>query len=269
MPSGKIIRMNRVFDEKGVCIIFAGCHHMTSKTIYPGQDDVCKAIELATNGGATCVNISKGFIKKCASKIKPHIAVLNYLPVYPAFSKVNPIKTVVSSTIEEALINGADGVVTPVDFYSEDAEEEMKLVADLVRECDRYGMVFIVEAEFPTFYDSNEENIKKYGADYLMFATRLCSELGVDVISTNYTGDFDSFVKIIDFAKIPVLINGGTVVDQYEFLKMIEIVNKAGAKGCLIGRNISEAPDPEKMTKAIGTIFRENISADQAFNILK
>lgn len=269
MPSGKTIRMNRVFDEKGICIIFAGCHHMTSKTIYPGQDDVCNAIDLATRGGATCINISKGFIKKCAPKIKPHIAILNYLPVYPAFSKVNPIKTVVSSTVEEALINGADGVVTPADFYSEDATEAMKMVAGLVRECDKYGMVLVIEAEFPTFYDKNEENIKKYGSEYLMFATRLCSELGVDIISTNYTGDSESFSKIIDFAKIPVLINGGTVVDQFKFLEMIEIVNKAGAKGCLIGRNISETPDPEKMTRAIGTIFRENISAKEALDILK
>ncbi len=42
--SGKGVRLNRVFDEYGICIIFAGCHHMTSKDIYPGQIDVVNLV---------------------------------------------------------------------------------------------------------------------------------------------------------------------------------------------------------------------------------
>ena len=53
-----------------------------------------------------------------------------------------------------------------------------------------------------------------------------------------------------------------------EFLHMVEIVAKAGAKGCLIGRNISEAKDPVKMTKAIGDIFRYQVSGADAYRSL-
>lgn len=266
--TGKIVRMNRIFDTTGTCIIFAGCHHMTSKTIYPGQVDVVKACDLAMEGGATCINIGKGFIQRVVPVLRPNVAVLNYLPVYPAFSKVNPYEMIVTSTVEEASINGADGLVLPVDFYSENAGIAMKTVASYVRECEKYGLAFIVEAEYPTFYDSNNDNVEKYGAEYLMFAGRVCSELGVDVISTNYTNSPESFAGIIDYVKIPVLINGGTKVPEDEFLKMIEIVAKVGAKGCLIGRNISESNDPVKMTRAIGDIFRYGISSQVAYSNL-
>lgn len=264
--TGKLIRMNRLFDEHGTCIIFAGCHQMTSKDFYPGQADVIAACDLAMRGGATAINIGKGFIKRVVPVLKPSVAVLNYLPLYPAYSKTNPYQTILSSTVEEAALNGADGVVVPVDFYSEAATEAMRTVAEYVRECDKYGLVFVVEAEYPTFYSTNDDNVKKYGSDYLKFAGRICAEMGVDVISTNYTNNPDSFADIVDYVKLPVLINGGTKVDEKGFLSMIEIVKKAGSCGCLIGRNISEAKDPTGMTRAIGDIFRFGVSGEDAYN---
>lgn len=269
MSSGKLVRMNRIFDETGTCIIFAGCHQMTSKDIYPGQFDVATSCRLAMEGGATCINIGKGMIQKVVPVLKPNVAVLNYLPVYPAYSGSNPYEMIVTSTVEEAVKNGADGLVLPVDFYSESAGLAMKAVAEYVRECDKYGMAFIVEAEYPTFYETNDDNVEKYGAEYLMFAGRICSELGVDVISTNYTNDPESFQKIIDYVKIPVLINGGTKVPEQDFLNMVEIVAKAGSRGCLIGRNISESKDPAAMTRVIGDIFRKGISGAEAYASLQ
>lgn len=266
--TGKLVRLNRMFDKTGTCIIFAGCHQMTSHEIYPGQRNVVESCRKAIEGGATCINIGKGFIQKVVPVLRQDTAVLNYLPVYPAYSKKNPYEMIVTSTVEEALINGADGIVCPVDLYGETAGDAMKMIAAYVRECEKYGLVFVVEAEFPTFYATNDDNIAKYGAEYLMFSGRICAELGVDVISTNYTNDPESFREIIDYVKLPVLINGGTKVPEKEFLEMVEITAKAGARGCLIGRNISESSDPVKMTRAIGDIFRKKISAQEAYELL-
>ncbi len=259
-----------MFDKHGICMIFAGCHQMTSHQIYPGQMDVVEACRKAYAGGATCVNIGKGFTQEVVKVLPRDCSILNYLPIYPAYSKTNPYQAIISSTVEEAAIRGVDGLVVPVDFYDDDlAPKAMKLVADYVRECEKYGLVFVVEAEFPTFYSSNNDNVDKYGSEYLMFAARICAEMGVDVISTNYTNDPDSFHTIVDYVNMPVLINGGTKVPEKDFLEMIAIVAKAGAKGCLIGRNISEAKDPIKMTRAIGDIFRKNVSAEEAWHSLQ
>lgn len=270
MVTGKLIRMKRIVDETGTCIILPACHHMTSRKTYEGQKDVVKAINLGIKGGATSILIGKGFNGKCIEYMKPDIGLLNYVPAYTAFSRSNTINAIETTTVEEALSNGVDGLVLPVDCYhDENAAIAIERISRFVRECDKNGLVFIVEAEFPTFYDSNEENIKKYGAEYLMFVTRLCAELGVDIISTNYTGNEDSFKKIIDFVGIPVLYNGGTEIDQFEFFKILEIVRKAGAKGTLVGRNITESPNPEKTTRAIGKIFREGATAEEAMKIVK
>lgn len=264
--TGKLIRKNRMFDEYGVCLIFAGCHQMTSYSIYPGQADVVESCRKAYQGGATCVNIGKGFTRQVAEVLPRGASILNYLPVYPAYSRKNPYKAVITSTVEEAAVKGVDGLVVPVDFYDDDlAPDAMRMVAEYVRECEKYGLVFVVEAEFPTFYAPNDDNVATYGAEYLMFAGRICAEMGVDVISTNYTNDPESFKRILDYVKIPVLINGGTKVPEQEFLQMISTVARAGANGCLIGRNISEAKDPVKMTRAIGDIFRKGISAQEAY----
>ncbi len=266
--TGKLIRLNRMFDEYGISIIFGGCHHMTSRVGIPGQIDVVKSCDKVIKGGATAIIIGKGFNQRIVPVLKRGVSVLNYVPVYPAYSKVNPYAMVATTTVEEAAINGADGVVLPVDFYSEDAEKAMRTVSEYVRECDKYGLVFVVEAEYPTFYEPNDDNVEKYGVDYLKFSGRICSELGVDVISTNYTNSPNTFAEIIDFVKLPVLINGGTKVNEKGFLEMIEVVAKAGAKGCLIGRNISESSDPIRMTKAIGDIFRHGISGAEAYQNL-
>ena len=75
-------------------------------------------------------------IKRVLPVLRPHVAVLNYLPVYPAYSQKNPYEMIVTSTVEEAAENGADGLVLPVDFYSEVAGDAMRTVAHYVRECD-------------------------------------------------------------------------------------------------------------------------------------
>lgn len=268
--TGKTIRKRRLFDEHGICMIFAGCHQMTSYTIYPGQADVVEACRKAFEGGANVANIGKGFTHQVAQVMPRNCSIVNYLPLYPAYSKTNPYRVIVSSTVEEAAIRGVDGLVVPVDLHDDElAPAALKLIADYVRECEKYGLVFIVEAEFPTFYTPNDDNVKKYGPEYLMYAGRICAEMGVDVISTNYTNDPGTFKELVDYVKLPVLINGGTKVSEQDFLKMISTVARAGAKGCLIGRNISEAKDPVKMTRAIGDIFRKGISAEEAWKSLQ
>ena len=77
------------------------------------------------------------------------------------------------------------------------------------------------------------------------------------------------FEEIVEFVDIPVLINGGTEIDQIDFLKIIEDVYKAGAKGTLVARNITETPNPEKMTRAVGEIFRSGLSAEEAAKLLE
>ena len=113
-----------------------------------------------------------------------------------------------------------------------------------------------------------QENLEKYGFKYLKFTGRLCSELGADLISTNWPGSIDKFEELVDYVKIPVVINGGPKMPEKDFLKMIEDSTKGGSSGCLVGRNLTEAESTEKITKATSLIIREGKTAEEAIKIL-
>lgn len=261
--TGKTIRLKRIFDQNGKAVISAPVHNLTSIDPFPGQIDVCKCVKESVKGGATAQVISKGFLKKCAEEWNGNIGILNYMFTYAALSP-KPIQQVAITTVEESLRMGADGICFFVGLATEDDQYVIEMIGKVSEECDRHGMVLICEAEFPGFYGSMEDNLEKYGSKYLKFTGRLCSELGADAISTNWPGSIDEFAELVDYVKIPVLINGGPKMDERDFLTMIENSIKGGGKGCLVGRNFTEAHSTMKITRAASMIIKENKTVEEA-----
>jgi len=267
MSTGKTIRMKRIFDENGKAVIFASVHNMTSIEPFPGQADPGKSIEESVRGGATAQVVSKGFLRMNAPNWNGRIGILNYLFTYAALSP-KPIQQILISSVEESARIGADGVCFFVGLATEDDAQVIELLGRIGDECDKSGLVFVCEAEFPGFYGSMKENLEKYGLKYLKFTCRLCAELGADAVSTNWPGSTEKFAEIVDYTKIPLLINGGPKMPEEEFLKMVEGAVTGGARGCLVGRNFSEAKSQEKIVRAASMIIKENKSAAQALKVL-
>jgi fructose-bisphosphate aldolase/2-amino-3,7-dideoxy-D-threo-hept-6-ulosonate synthase len=260
--TGKTIRLRRIFDSNGKAVIFAPVHNMTSPKPYKGQIDVEKSVGMAAAGGATAMVMSKGFLRQSASTWRPGIGILNYLFTYTALGP-DPIRQVIISSVEESVRLGADGVCFFVGLSTKNDAEVIELLGKVGDLCDRYGLVFAAEAEFPGFYQSQESHLKKHGTDYLKYTGRVCAELGCDFISTNWTGDRRSFEELAEYVRIPVLLNGGEKMPEKDFLKMIEDSVKAGGSGCLVGRNFSEAADIEKIVRAAAGIISEGKTADE------
>jgi fructose-bisphosphate aldolase/2-amino-3,7-dideoxy-D-threo-hept-6-ulosonate synthase len=81
-----------------------------------------------------------------------------------------------------------------------------------------------------------------------------------------YTGDVDSFTKIVKSTPVPIVIAGGPKAKtDMDILEMTEDAMKAGAKGVTYGRNIFEHKNPGKMTHALaGIIFRKETAKEAA-----
>lgn len=265
--TGKTIRLKRIFDENGKAVIFAPVHNMTSVEPFPGQVDVTKSIIESVKGGATAEVISKGFLKMSAPAWNGRIGILNYIFTYASLSP-NPIQQVLISSVEESAMLGADGVCFFVGLATKDDAEVIKLLGKVGEECEKHGLVFVCEAEFPGFYDSFEDSVEKHGLKYLKFTGRLCAELGCDLISTNWAGSVEKFAELVDYVKVPVLINGGPKMDEKDFLSMVEGSIKAGGRGCLVGRNFSEASSIEKIVRASSKIIRFNSNSAEALKEL-
>lgn len=145
----------------------------------------------------------------------------------------------------------------------------LEYVARVGEACERWGMPFIAEAEYPTTYKAVEELQGEYGFDYLIRNARLCAELGADLIKSNWPGDARGFEKIVQATRLPTVLAGGPQISDAELLRRMEAAMQAGGLGCSVGRNIFAHEHPEAMTRALSRVIREGWSAKQALDELE
>jgi fructose-bisphosphate aldolase/2-amino-3,7-dideoxy-D-threo-hept-6-ulosonate synthase len=85
-----------------------------------------------------------------------------------------------------------------------------------------------------------------------------------------YTGDINSFRKVVRGCPVPVVIAGGPkMAMDRDVFQMVSEAMKAGAIGVSIGRNVFQHKDPIAMTKALAKVVHENASVDRAMRGLK
>jgi DhnA family fructose-bisphosphate aldolase class Ia len=146
----------------------------------------------------------------------------------------------------------------------------IETLASVGRECAALGMPFIAEAEFPTTYATVEELKQAYGFEYLRRNVRLCAELGADIVKTNWPGDQEAFAKCVEAANgVPVVLAGGSRLEDGELLQRMQLAVEAGAIGCSVGRNIFMHANPEAITRALARVIRERWSAEKALAALQ
>jgi len=80
----------------------------------------------------------------------------------------------------------------------------------------------------------------------------------------------ESFRRVVEGCPVPVVVAGGPKMGSDEdVLRMVRMAMDAGARGVAIGRNIFQAENPTKMTKAISMIVHDNAEVEEALEFLK
>jgi DhnA family fructose-bisphosphate aldolase class Ia len=268
---GKQMRMKRVIDSAGASIICALDHGMTSPQFLEPLEDVEARTAEAVAGGANVIMMSKGVIRKCVGAFSPEtsLALLLSASANPSSGDAGDSSVVQIAQVEEALRLGADAVVLFVALTGPHERTMIQTLAGIGGECDRLGIPFIAEAEFPTTYASVDDLKDAFGFDYLVRNVRLCVELGADIVKTNWPGDAESFEKLVKATSgTPVVLAGGSRVDDAELLTRMEAAMQAGAVGCSVGRNIFMHRMPHAITRALARVIREGWAATKAMDEL-
>jgi fructose-bisphosphate aldolase/2-amino-3,7-dideoxy-D-threo-hept-6-ulosonate synthase len=266
---GKAMRLKRVIDPEGVSVICALDHGMTSPTFLEPLADITKRTREAVAGGSNVIMMSKGMIRIAAEGFSSTTSLALLLSASASPDGDRP-QIVQIADVEEALTLGADAVVLFTALGGETEAGMIDILSAVGRECAVLGMPFIAEAEFPTTYATVEELKQQYGFDYLRRNVRLCAELGADIVKTNWPGDQDSFAKCIEAANgIPVVLAGGSRLEDAELLTRMEQAMAAGAIGCSVGRNIFMHANPEAITRALSRVIRERWTAEKALEALR
>jgi fructose-bisphosphate aldolase / 2-amino-3,7-dideoxy-D-threo-hept-6-ulosonate synthase len=264
VSTGKSIRLRRVIDPHGVSIICALDHGMTSPEFLEPLADVRARAAEAVAGGANVLMLSKGMARFAEPAFRPatSLALLLSASARPGLDRP---EVVAVAEVEEATRLGADAVVLFVALGGEDEPTMIERLAEVGNACEREGMPFIAEAEFPTTYAAVENLAAEYGFEYLRRNVRLCAELGADIVKTNWPGSGEQFAALAEAAGgVPLVLAGGSRISDEELLRRMEVAMGAGAIGCSVGRNIFMHSDPEAITRSLARVIRERWSAGDA-----
>jgi len=265
---GKSMRLKRVIDPSGVSVICALDHGMTSPTFLEPLADIEARTRETVAGGANVIMMSKGMIRIAEPGFSPttSLALLLSASADPGGDRPEIVQI---AEVEEALVLGADAVVLFTALGGDTEAGMIDILSSVGRECAELGMPFIAEAEFPTTYATVEELKQQYGFEYLRRNVRLCAELGADIVKTNWPGDPEGFGKLVEATNgIPVVLAGGSRLEDKELLWRMQIAVEAGAIGCSVGRNIFMHASPEAITRALSRVIRERWSAEKAHDAL-
>jgi DhnA family fructose-bisphosphate aldolase class Ia len=266
---GKKIRLNRLINpDTGRCLICALDHGITSPIFLEGLFDTRARAREAISGGANVLMLSRGMAKQVSGEFKPETSLALMLSASAAGRPGGPIVTRIGS-VDEALRLGADAVVCYVALEGEDEDRMISYASSIGEACDTLGMPFIAEAEFPNAYQTVDEQTSEYGVDYLKRNARLCAELGADIVKVNWSGDKESFADIVRAAGVPVVVAGGVVIDDEEFLVRMAEAVEVGAIGCSVGRNVFQHDNPEAMMCAIRRVMAEGMAPSEALEELR
>lgn len=263
---GKEIRLSRIIKkstQKSVSIAF---DHGLDDGPMLGNINPRETMEKIIEGGADGVLISPGIARICNDLLcddnaPATIMRLDWTNTFRAPDELNyeEGRNILISDVESALAMGADAVLTFMFIGYQDSQVEALEIAknaEVCRAAKRLGIPHIMEP----MARGNAKRVAGRELDSKLIAlhTRMAAELGADLIKTDYSGDADSYAKVIEGCPVPILIAGGPKTDSIkESLDMVKGAIDAGASGVLLGRNVIQAKDPVAMIKALRSIVHD------------
>jgi Fe-S-cluster-containing hydrogenase component 2 len=132
--------------------------------------------------------------------------------------------------------------------------------ARFASECRQVGLPLIIE---PLAFGGQVTGANT--VELLSLGARMAVELGADALKIPYTGDVDSFRRLVQLAGVPVLVLGGARSDnERDALELFAEALQAGGKGCLMGRNVTKSPDPQALVEGLANIAHQGWTVDQA-----
>jgi putative autoinducer-2 (AI-2) aldolase len=171
---------------------------------------------------------------------------------------------VLTTSIEEILRLNAAAVGVSVFIGSEYEKQTLTNLAQLVNQCENYGIAVMAVTAVGKEMDKRE-------ARYLGLCCRICAELGARVVKTYWCDkDFD---KVVRGCPVPVVIAGGPKCEtEKEVFEFVHDGMQKGAIGVNLGRNVWQSPNPVAMAKALQAIIHKNANvkmAQEIFNEMK
>ncbi len=165
----------------------------------------------------------------------------------------------IAMDIEDVIRIGACGTAIQV-FIG--GEFESRSVINMTRLVDA-GLRYGIPTMAVTAVGRDMERTPKY----FRLATRMCAELGAQIIKTYYTDE--DFETVTAACPVPIVIAGGKKRPEMDALEMAYRAIDQGAAGVDMGRNIFQSDSPQGMMQAIHAVVHGNAKPKEAFDVYR
>ena len=255
MASGFEMRMSRI-TRNGRMLAVPMDHGISNGPI-EGLENPHETISACERGGMTAVIINKGILKSMPRP--PAAGVLVHFSASTSRSS-SPNRKMITGTVEEAVRMGADGVSLHINIGGNEEPEMLEQLGAAAERCQAWGMPLLA-----MMYPRGENVPDPHEPGVVAHAARIGAECGADIVKTVYTGDVESFARVVRSTPVPVVVAGGPrASSDLEVLQVAEQSMAAGAAGMTFGRNVFAHRNPEAMCRALGGVVFDGASAQEA-----
>lgn len=269
-------RMNRLFNQGG-CLDVAVDHGVCNEPSFlVGLEDMPRVVDMLVKARPDAIQMTYGqadLLQSRPERDKP--ALVMRLDMGNPYNSVrHRVMWCELQNYEEPLIGALelDAACVVVNLFMLPDEPDLfrqcvRNIARVRADCHRYGMPLMIE---PLVMLPNEVRGGYQvdgNAEKIVTLVRVAAEMGADIIKADPTENPEDFHRVVEAARVPVLVRGGGKEDLKTVLERSAVLMRQGAKGMVYGRNVYQHPNPSSVVRALMAIVHDGVGGEEAWDI--
>lgn len=247
MYAGYQLRFNRIINKNSGRTLVIPFDHATSAGVLPGLDNVRKIVEISAQAGADAIMLRPGLMKEVVKANNKNLGIILCL----TGRLDRGVDHVELNTVEYAIKCGADAICAEFKMGSEGDLENAHMASFIAEKAHDNGIPVLM-----TIY-AQPSFVEKFGKSAYAYACRVGEELGADIVKTSIPYNEEILKMCVDSVRIPVIVAGGSNVDEEELVTNIGFAVSNGISGAAIGRNIWTSSNPYDLVCKLSEVIHK------------
>ncbi|NDV49844.1 MULTISPECIES: class I fructose-bisphosphate aldolase [unclassified Salipiger] len=269
-------RMNRLFTNGG-CLDVAIDHGVCNEPSFmTGLEDMAAVMDTLIGARPDAIQCAYGqadLLQSRPEKDKPAL-VMRIDMGNPYNDQRHRVMWSMLQNADEPIIGAlemdAAAVVVNLFMLPDEPELFRQCIENISRvraACHKYGMPLMIEPLVMLPNDVRGGYQVDGDAEKIVTLVRLASEMGADIIKADPTANPEDFHRVVEAARVPVLVRGGGKEDLRHVLEKSAALMAQGAKGMVYGRNIYQHANPKAVVAALMAMIHQGAGGEEAWDI--
>ena len=269
-------RMNRLFRNGG-CLDVAIDHGVCNEPSFlVGLEDMAGVMDTLIKAGPDAIQCAYGqadLLQRRPERDKPALGMRIDMG-NPYNAQRHRVMWSMLQNRHEPIIGALemDAACVVVNLFMLPDEPELfrQCVENISRvraDCQKYGMPLMIEPLVMLPNDVRGGYQVDGDVEKIVPLVRLASEMGADIIKADPTENPEDFHRVIEAARVPVLVRGGGKEDLKVVLAKSAALMRQGAQGMVYGRNIYQHANPKAVVSALMAIIHQGADGEEAWDV--